>query len=524
MNKFSRTARSVTFAAIVGLSLGVAGPGMVAQAEGTWIDKVNDDAGRSPLVNRDARGALTIHKKADPQNPTEQTGNFDVKAPGEDLPGVGFTVYRINNINLTTNEGLAAAAKAKVEDYIKNGKVESDKVTLVESEKIVGEAGKKPGEHLTNARGEIVYQDLALGAYLVVETSPKDGYTPAAPFIAYVPMTQNNKEQGGTEWNYNVHAYPKNYSEKKPEKKVDDSGKNVGDEITYTVTAYAQGISEKQKRTVMRIEDTLDSKLTVPSSPDKVKVAGFDAKTDYEVSVEGQKVIVKFLEAGLQKIKNGQKIEVTIPATVKEMGDGDGDVKNTAQVFENDPNTGEEKEPKETPEVHTYYGGVKFAKVEAGTDNKLPGAEFKVYGVKNKQTCDQASIKDNKLEQVKVNGEAQTYTSAEGTGLVTIDGLHVNDYANDTEGTENLYTSYCLVETKSPKGFELLARPIEFKVLKEKHGQVLNINTAGKIENLKDRTPELPMTGGAGVGILAAIGAAIIGAGAWFARRNSAES
>ncbi|MFA1455474.1 LPXTG cell wall anchor domain-containing protein [Corynebacterium diphtheriae] len=32
------------------------------------------------------------------------------------------------------------------------------------------------------------------------------------------------------------------------------------------------------------------------------------------------------------------------------------------------------------------------------------------------------------------------------------------------------------------------------------------------------------MTGGAGVGILAAIGAAIIGAGAWFARRNSAES
>nr|WP_244659201.1 LPXTG cell wall anchor domain-containing protein [Corynebacterium diphtheriae] len=34
----------------------------------------------------------------------------------------------------------------------------------------------------------------------------------------------------------------------------------------------------------------------------------------------------------------------------------------------------------------------------------------------------------------------------------------------------------------------------------------------------------MPLTGGAGVGILAAIGAAIIGAGAWFARRNSAEA
>lgn len=133
-------------------------------------------------------------------------------------------------------------------------------------------------------------------------------------------------------------------------------------------------------------------------------------------------------------------------------------------------------------------------------------------------------LRGNKLDQVKVNGEAKTYKSAANTGLVTIDGLHVNDYANATEGVKNLYTSYCLVETKSPKGFELLAEPVKFEVLKEKHGQVVDINATGKIENLKDRTPELPMTGGAGVGILAAIGAAIIGAGAWFARRNSAEA
>lgn len=510
MNKFSRTARSVTFAAIVGLSLGVAGPGMVAQAEGVWVDEVNEAAGKSPLVNKSAKGALTIHKKANPEHTNDQTGNIDAAAPGENLEGVGFTVYKIKDIDLTTNDGLAAAAKAKVEDYVKNGEADINKVELIGD-----------GEKLTDAKGRIVYSDLALGAYLVVETSPKEGYTPAPPFIAYVPMTQKNKDQGGTEWNYNVHAYPKNYSEKKPEKKVVDSGKNVGDEITYTVTAYAQRIRENQRRTVMRIEDTLDNKLTAPS-PDDVKVAGFEANTDYQVSVEGQKVTVTFLAPGLKKIENGQKIEVTIPATVREMGDGD--VKNKAKVFDNDPNTGDENKPKETPEVHTYYGGVKFTKVEAGTENKLAGAEFKVYGVKQGQTCNKASIDGNKLAQVKVNGKEQTYTSEAGTGLVTIDGLHVNDYANATEGTKNLYTSYCLVETKSPKGFELLARPVEFTVSKNDHGNVLNINTTGKIENLKDRTPELPMTGGDGVGILAAIGAAIIGAGAWFARRNSAES
>ncbi|CAB0585062.1 isopeptide-forming domain-containing fimbrial protein [Corynebacterium diphtheriae] len=186
MNKFSRTARSVTFAAIVGLSLGVAGPGMVAQAEGVWIDEVNDAAGKSPLVNKNAKGALTIHKKADPAHTNDQTGNLDVAAPGADLPGVGFTVYKIKGIDLTTNEGLAAAAKAKVEDYVKNGKADTDKVELIGG-----------GEKLTDAKGEIVYSDLVLGAYLVVETSPKEGYTPATPFIAYVPMTKNNKEQGG---------------------------------------------------------------------------------------------------------------------------------------------------------------------------------------------------------------------------------------------------------------------------------------------------------------------------------------
>lgn len=512
MNKFSRTARSVTFAAIVGLSLGVSAPGAVAQekSENPLTTSVNDAAGKSPLVNKDAKGALTIHKKADPEVTTEPTGNFDATAPGADLQGVGFTIYKIKGIDMATNEGLAAAATAKVEDYLKNGVANMDKVELIGD-----------GEKQTDAKGEIVHQNLAVGAYVVVETSPKDGYTPAAPFIAYVPMTQNNKEQGGTEWNYNVHAYPKNYSEKKPEKKVVDSGKNVGDKIEYTVSAYAQRIAANQKRTVMRIEDTLDDKLTAPSV-NEVKIEGFEAGKDYEVTVVGQKVTVKFLELGLKKIQNGQKIDVTIPAAVKEMGDGD--VKNKAQVFENNPNTGEENKPKETPEVHTYYGGVKFTKVEAGTENKLADAEFKVYGVKDKQTCDKASIEGNKLDQVKVNGEAKTYKSAANTGLVTIDGLHVNDYANATEGVKNLYTSYCLVETKSPKGFELLAEPVKFELLKEKHGQVVDINTTGKIENLKDRTPELPMTGGAGVGILAAIGAAIIGAGAWFARRNSAEA
>ena len=49
------------------------------------------------------------------------------------------------------------------------------------------------------------------------------------------------------------------------------------------------------------------------------------------------------------------------------------------------------------------------------------------------------------------------------------------------------------------------------------------ITLVSEINNIKQDTPNLPMTGGAGVGILAAIGAAIVAAGVWFARRSSRD-
>lgn len=312
---------------------------------------------------------------------------------------------------------------------------------------------------------------------------------------------------------------------------MEDSGKNVGDKINYVVTAYAQVVKENQVRTIFRVEDTLDPKLAPPQS-NEVTVDGFDS-VDYKVSIEDQKVIVSFTESGLKKIKDNQNVMVHIPATVKEQPEN-GVIINKAQVFENNPNTGEEQKPKETPTVSTYYGGVKFTKVSASDVEKtLPGAEFKLFGVKDNQTCDKSSTDGENplLTQLKVNN-ADVYKSA-SDGLVTIDGLHVNDYANATEGKTNLYTSYCLVETKSPTGFELLAKPIEFKVLKsdvetkqpENIIRLLSeVGQDGKLKNLEDTTPNLPMTGGAGIGILAALGALIIGAGAWLARRNSAKN
>ncbi|KEX87330.1 hypothetical protein CPTD_02084 [Corynebacterium pseudotuberculosis] len=98
-----------------------------------------------------------------------------------------------------------------------------------------------------------------------------------------------------------MHAYPKNYASKTPEKTVEDSGKNVGDKINYVVTAYAQVVKENQVRTIFRVEDTLDPKLAPPQS-NEVTVDGFDS-VDYKASIEDQKVIVSFTESGLKKLK-----------------------------------------------------------------------------------------------------------------------------------------------------------------------------------------------------------------------------
>ena len=101
----------------------------------------------------------------------------------------------------------------------------------------------------------------------------------------------------------------------------------------------------------------------------------------------------------------------------------------------------------------------------------------------------------------------------------------MTDYENDKEAPAT--KKFCLEETKAPAGYALPENKItEIDFTRE------NLKTTGEygddevtlvsqIENVKQGTPNLPMTGGAGVGILAAIGAAIVAAGAWFARRTS---
>lgn len=542
MNKFSRTARSVTFAAIVGLSMGVSAPVAIAQDSA-----INQAAGDSPLVNKDAKGSLTIHKFGNPTGEGQPSGTEadveDVKANGgEVLEGVGFTVYKINktadgatDIDVTTNEGLLAASKLKAGDFATGTQATQ---ALIENGVL-----EKVAEGTTDGDGKWnVSQNLDLGAYLVVETGPKEGYDPAVPFIAFVPMTSNGKvgdETQGTTWNYDVHAFPKNYKDEEPDKTVKDKDQNAGDEnLVYTVTGTARQLKPNTERTQFQITDQIDPKLTVTDV--QVKVVKGDGSEQALTATddtdgkffEGNNVDVDLKPEVAKTLEAGDKVVVTITTTLKPEFENATDIApNKGLVFQNNPDGTENSTPKETPEVKTYWGGLQFKKVD-GDRNGLEGAEFQIVRQAAGEKC--SDIDTTKKDSwTPVNGQQDgqvktTFVSGQD-GIVKITGLHVNDFEDNAEVVEGEQSHYCLIETKAPKGKELLPEALEFKLVAtetspERVYELVSVQVGaneGEVVNSDDTTPNLPMTGGAGVGILAAIGAAIVAAGAWFARRGS---
>lgn len=519
MKNHSIAVRSVSIAAAAALSLGIA-PLVPAYAldsapAASQVGKVYKDGEvrvSDSTIDTSATGTLTIFKRANPDKTQDPTGEVVNPVPGDPLPGAGFTLYKVTNANLSTNEGIAAASNLTV---------------------ATAKQGDAVGaEQITDAQGKANWENLPVGVYILRETTTPKGYSPAADSLVFVPMTRANAEAGGTQWLYDITAYPKNTSKKTPEKKVEDSGKNVGDTVKYTIDTWAQTVREGQFRTIYRIEDTLDPALDAENATVQVTPNSFVEGTDYNVTKNGQNIVVEFTDAGftdagVAKIQNGQQISATIEAKVKENILTEGALKNKARQIQNNPNSNQKTDevPSDTPEVKTYFGKIEFKKVD-GDRKALEGAEFQVYGTNNK-TCTNADA--NKDARQKANGK-DTWTSG-SDGKVVIEGLHANNIANmDSKGntTPNKYTKYCLFETKSPKGFELLAEPLEFTLTASTENNTVTASKIkvgandGEVVNLKDTTPKLPLTGGMGIGLLALLGGLIIAAGAFAAKRRSA--
>ena len=487
MKKNSLTIRSVTFAAIAGLSLGIAAPGSIAVAQDNATEQTQEV--QKGNINFNKKGSLTLHKKKGAESSTAATGQEMDGVEGEALPGVTF---KITKLNFDLEKG----------DWTKFPKTAAD---VKDTDK-----SKTTFEETTGADGKVSFKNLDLGIYLVEETDAPAGIVSGAPFIVSIPMVNKASDA----WNYDVVAYPKN-SETKTEKTVKDADKNIQDDFSYTITADAPTWGEGKSLTAFGFSDQLDPRLEFQKVTEVKAGETTLVEGDYTVNKPADndnKLVVTLTEQGLAKVTSGAKMSLSFDVKRKEVGESLA-LKNKAEVFFNNPNTNKDVK-NETNEVVTYHGKLKVVKKDGEEEGKvLEGAKFKLY---------QCTSADELGAQVKI-GDVEEWTTGKD-GSFTIDGLHVTDYADDKPVTE--IKKYCLEETEAPAGYAKLDKPVEvdFKRsdINPNFAEQDNTVTLEKdIENVKQDTPNLPMTGGMGVGILAAIGAAIVAAGAWFARRGA---
>ncbi|CAB0718376.1 SpaH/EbpB family LPXTG-anchored major pilin [Corynebacterium diphtheriae] len=494
MKKNSLTIRSVTFAAVAGLSLGIAAPGAIAVAQEGAIEQPQETNTGVQKANIDfsKTGSLTLFKKKGAESGKRATGQGMNDVPGEALKDVTFKITKLK-YDLEKDDWSIfpkTAEDVKEENY--------DTYTK---------------EETTDAEGKVSFQGLKLGIYLVEETKAPDGIVTGAPFIVSIPMVNQESDA----WNYDVVAYPKN-TETKTDKTVEDADKNIQDAYTYTITADAPTWGEGKSLKAFRFEDQLDPRLDFQKVT-KVKAGDTDLDdADYSITKpadNGNKLVVTLTPRGLAKVKSGVKMSLTFEVKRKVVGDTT-ELVNQADVIFNNPNTNSEVKNK-TNEVKTYHGKLKVVKKDGKEAGKvLQGAEFELY------QCTSAT--DLGTNPLTVKGKNKWVTGEDGT--ITIEGLHVTDFADNKPVTD--VKKFCLKETKAPAGYALPKNPVtEIEFTRDKIAQTDQrkgddeVTLVSEIDNIKQDTPNLPMTGGMGVGILAAIGAAIVAAGAWFARRGA---
>lgn len=494
MNTSSRhSVRTIAAATALGMALatGTIGAG-IAHAEPATISNIDFAE----------RGSLTIHKRdLGASTPAEPTGNEDLTAPGTVLPGATFTLYPVTGVDLTTNAGFNAAA-------------------ALTPETAAPRIGTEIRSDTSDAAGLIEFAELPVGVYLLRETGSPAGYSPAADSIVFIPMTNPTDT---TKWNYDVHVYPKN-SKNEVIKKVNDANQQVGGTITYTIDSDIPRVVERDNEvttiTKYEVYDNLDeTRLGAPAITVGLTTgATYVQGVDYTVEPlgAGLEVNITFTPEGRAKLTAAKavdptvKVRTTLASEVLAMGDTSVII-NDAKTITNNGGGGGDTTTISKP-VESYYGKLQVLKYEEDTPGKpLAGAIFQLY------VC---TGQNNLVGQaLTVGGQSTWPTNAQGT--FTINALHVTDFADGAEITAT--QKYCLVETTAPAGYELLPNPIpiDFKradIAATDDGTDA-VTLRAEVENVKTIAPELPLTGGAGIGILAALGGLIVAGGAWVARR-----
>lgn len=200
---------------------GLLGAAMVLTSFGTpaWATPTNPET-TNATIDTTKKGSITIHKyeyngdltldnngkyngTGEVTNNLPKKDEFGADADAKPLAGAGFTIYKIADVDdLTNYYSTNPSELPSVDTY-----VEQDTTTKKWSIKSSVTVKNTSDEKKTDNNGVATFDSLALGFYVVVETTQPDKVTePIKPFIVSVPMTTKD----GDNWLYDVNVYPKN--------------------------------------------------------------------------------------------------------------------------------------------------------------------------------------------------------------------------------------------------------------------------------------------------------------------------
>ena len=354
-------------------------------------------------------------------------------------------------------------------------------------------------EHLTTTKTAVPASnenvDLALGYWLLVDTT-----TPGigdAKNAALLQVIENGKL-----------TIQKKYDAPKVEKTVSDNDVNIGDKVTFTLTATMPSRLDGYKTYKVVFHDTLSDGLAYDGNL-KVTVAGVEKTTDFTVEQTGNTLTVSCSNVLALGAVASSKIIVTYDAVL----DNDavigvnGNPNKVYLEYSNDPNwNGDGTEPVgNTPEseVKVFTWKIPAAKVD-GSGNALTGAKFELY----------KSDESTKINVVGSNGE---YTVCTQGGCS--DHSHVTTLDTDTNGKLTVSGlekgTYYLKETLAPAGYNLLTEMVKVTIGENGAITMGEENTSTTVVSVVNNIGTvLPETGGMGTTLFYILGSVLVlGAG-----------
>ncbi len=456
----------------------------------TGTSKVTDANGQATFtVNKADFGVYYVVETNAPDYVTATSAPFIVELPRTNAEGTGFmeNVYVfpknyttlggsiLEKVDSSANKALAGA---EFKLFTKDG-VEVTKDAL----------GQTIGTLTTGSDGIIFVNNLKVGEYYFQETKAPAGYMLKSDKYTFAiesgKSTEVIKNADGT---YTYTGISKLTADNSSQPQVEKYVTTVGNKIQNTAfDAQAKWIIISDVPSDMgvttytnyTITDTMDAELSF--FPNTVKVYKTTDGTNFTEMKEGFTVstvdadsfTVNFTDFAALKGAKEVKVEYMTVLNKETTVMGDEIYNNVELFYATDATSGFDKE--DNP-PYVYTGGFKFTKID--TEGKtLADAEFKVVDA-NGETVIEKVVSDSK-------------------GLIDVKGLLDGDYK--------------LIETKAPKGFELLTKEFNFTVTKTSYNNAQNVT----ITNIP--VSKLPVTGGMGTTIFVVVGVTLIaGAGVLF--------